>query len=246
MKTKRLFYLILTACLCFATKSLHHADGQEAKVAEVVQAKSTQPLRATAPATSHTSESLIRQGTDASLQAWSDALHHHPEETVRQRMAAELDALSLDGALEPVTSILSWSQDEIVIAAVCRTINRMAKADTVAFLTELAHEADRPQQRARALEVLADIENPAAVSGLARALVAEPDEEVRLAAGKSLAKIHNLESAQALIAAFEALPPVQLIERSALLHHLGQMPREVRNLALRDKKAPALRALTEG
>jgi HEAT repeat protein len=161
-------------------------------------------------------------------------------------MAAELDALSLDGALEPVTSILSWSQDEIVIAAVCRTINRMAKADTVAFLTELAHEADRPQQRARALEVLADIENPAAVSGLARALVAEPDEEVRLAAGKSLAKIHNLESAQALIAAFEALPPVQLIERSALLHHLGQMPREVRNLALRDKKAPALRALTEG
>jgi hypothetical protein len=61
-----------------------------------------------------------------------------------------------------------------------------------------------------------------------------------------LAKIHNLESAQALIAAFEALPPVQLIERSALLHHLGQMPREVRNLALRDKKAPALRALTEG
>jgi len=173
-------------------------------------------------------QELIAKGTDKAMQTWSDLVHAEPDEITRLHMAATLDALSTENGLELVTSALTFSHDETVLEAVNRTINRMANADTVSFLTELIEAPEvRPGQRDRALAALAGIGNPVAIDALRAALLSHSNPSVREAAARSLAQIPRVESVSALIDAFRETPAERLIERSTLLHHLTLMPAEI-------------------
>lgn len=169
-------------------------------------------------------DELVRLGTDASIQAWSDAVHAETDEITRLHMVAALDVLDSDVGLELVTSVIEFATDEIVLEAVNLTISRSADADTVAHLVEIATDAElNPGQQQRALTALAGIENSAATGGLAHAVM-HSSPEVRRAAASSLAKISTPEAAGALLACLAALPAEALIERSVLRHHLAEMP----------------------
>lgn len=164
---------------------------------------------------------LLMSGTDADIQTFSNLIQSVTDASRRARLLTALDQLAREGAVEMVASFLRITDQPEIVAAVQRTLERAAQAETAIYLGEMAVEAGRPKaQRRFALEALSIIRNPAATEGLRDVVTTFTDEETVAAALISLGKLNSTASVEALISLFDRLPADRFAARHAVIDAL--------------------------